>query len=103
MAALAKAARPSLAWMFKIAMSCNWSHVSASTPGDLCRKFMDTGKGNRGQTCPNAHGEHEIGKLAFVLFDKVKLTICQAWTKGKCSYGANLPPAEGPSHPGRLV
>merc|ERR1712100_403077 len=62
---------------------------------DLCRKFQDTGNCNRGSTCPNAHGEAELGKLAFVLYDKVKLTICNAWERGRCSYGGKCLHAHG--------
>jgi len=54
---------------------------------DLCRKFTDTGHCSRAGACPNAHGEAEIGKTAFVLYDKVKLEECNAWKAGRCSYG----------------
>merc|ERR1719174_852086 len=54
---------------------------------DLCRKFMDSGHSSRGNACPNAHGEAEIGKTAFVLYDKVKLEVCKAWEARRCSYG----------------
>lgn len=53
---------------------------------DLCKKFMETGTCLRGQACPYAHGEKEIGTMAFVLYDKVKLKICQHWQQGKCIY-----------------
>lgn len=62
---------------------------------DLCRKFMDTGNCSRGSACPNAHGEAEIGKMAFVLYDKVKLQICKAWERGKCSWGDRCMHAHG--------
>jgi len=68
---------------------------------DLCRKFMDTGTCMRASTCPNAHGEAEIGKMAFVLYDKVKLAICNHWERGKCSYGDNCIHAHGDSEIGQ--
>jgi len=62
-------------------------NMRLSKKRDLCRKFQDTGSCSRGSVCPNAHGEAELGKLGFVIYDKVKLKICMAWEKGKCSYG----------------
>merc|ERR1712232_1537889 len=62
---------------------------------DLCKRFTDTGNCVRGKACPNAHGEQEIGQMAFVLYDKVKLTICNHWERGKCSYGDNCIHAHG--------
>jgi hypothetical protein len=53
---------------------------------DLCKKFMETGSCLRGKACPYAHGEHELGTMAFVLYDKVKLKICQHWAQGRCIY-----------------
>merc|ERR1712129_281388 len=62
---------------------------------NLCRKFSDTGNCGRGSACPNAHGEAEIGKMAFVLYDKVKLQLCKAWERGKCSWGDRCMHAQG--------
>lgn len=61
-------------------------NMRLSKKRDLCRKFQDTGSCSRGSVCPNAHGEAELGKLGFVIYDKVKLKICMAWEKGRCSY-----------------
>lgn len=62
---------------------------------ELCKRFMDTGSCVRDKACPNAHGEAEIGQMAFVLYDKVKLSICNHWERGKCSYGDNCIHAHG--------
>lgn len=62
---------------------------------DLCRKFKESGHCSRGAGCPNAHSEAEIGKTAFVLYDKVKMEICKSHMAGRCSYGASCIYAHG--------
>mmetsp|Transcript_131229 Transcript_131229/g.245568 ORF Transcript_131229/g.245568 Transcript_131229/m.245568 type:complete len:680 (+) Transcript_131229:156-2195(+) len=62
---------------------------------DLCMKFKNNGSCERGKRCPYAHGEEELGTVAFVVCEKVKLRICKHWSQGACMYGKTCIYAHG--------
>lgn len=62
---------------------------------DICLKYKNSGTCERGKRCPYAHGEDELGTVAFVVCEKVKLRICKHWSQGACMYGKTCIYAHG--------
>lgn len=62
---------------------------------EICNKWKKDGGCVLGQSCPFAHGEQEIGTVALVVCEKVKMKVCVFWERGKCVYGKSCINAHG--------
>jgi len=62
---------------------------------EICNKWKKDGGCVLGKACPFAHGEKEIGTVALVVCEKVKMKICAFYERGKCVYGKSCINAHG--------